>query len=209
MRGGVVHATGTVREIRLRALPNTKLKGDATCSHADAGRGRTSRSTLLKVRAVVASTVGPILRGAARPCTSSLRAPPCGRINQLPRSRRGRPGQRAHHPMTSERFHHLFIRPADFDHRSPSSRDTLGWSVTKSGRRERGARCVPFRRGVKLVLADGRSPPAADGASRPHVPWNPRHREALQGIPKGAARGGSAAPTNGPESGSWCAIRRP
>jgi catechol 2,3-dioxygenase-like lactoylglutathione lyase family enzyme len=74
--------------------------------------------------------------------------------------------------MNNDRFHHLFIRPADYDASLAFYRDVLGWSVTDTwgGQgQERG--CMLSGGGVKVVLAE-RVPESSgnggDGA-RPHV----------------------------------------
>lgn len=54
----------------------------------------------------------------------------------------------------ADRFHHLFISPADFDRSLKFYRDTLGWEVTRSwddNGRVRGA--VLSGGGVEVVLA--------------------------------------------------------
>ena len=55
----------------------------------------------------------------------------------------------------SDRFHHLFIRPADFEASLAFYRDVLGWSVTSDwggNGAERGA--VLSGGGIKVVLAE-------------------------------------------------------
>jgi catechol 2,3-dioxygenase-like lactoylglutathione lyase family enzyme len=55
----------------------------------------------------------------------------------------------------SDRFHHLFIRPADFEASLSFYRDVLGWSVTENwggNGTERGA--MLSGGGIKVVLAE-------------------------------------------------------
>ena len=91
--------------------------------------------------------------------------------------------------MTSDRFHHLFINPADFDASLAFYRDTLGWSVTEEwGDGKKGARGATLSGGgVKLVLAERQESSAADGSSRPHVHLDIHDIEKrFKTLPKGA-----------------------
>ena len=57
--------------------------------------------------------------------------------------------------MISDRFHHLFIKPSDFEASLRFYRDTLGWSVTETWGgtgKERGA--ILSGGGVRVVLAE-------------------------------------------------------
>lgn len=54
----------------------------------------------------------------------------------------------------TDRFHHLFIAPADFEKSLAFYRDTLGWSVTRKwGGNGAGHGVVLSGGGVELVLA--------------------------------------------------------
>jgi catechol 2,3-dioxygenase-like lactoylglutathione lyase family enzyme len=68
-----------------------------------------------------------------------------------------------------DRFHHLFIAPADFGASLAFYRDVLGWVVTETwggNGADRGA--VLSGGGVKVVLAEKTSNQGGDGA-RPNV----------------------------------------
>lgn len=55
----------------------------------------------------------------------------------------------------SDRFHHLFIKPADFEASLKFYRDTLGWSVTEQWGgtgQERGA--ILSGGGIRVVIAE-------------------------------------------------------
>ncbi len=57
--------------------------------------------------------------------------------------------------MISDRFHHLFIKPSDFEASLKFYRDTLGWSVTETWGgtgKERGA--ILSGGGIRVVLAE-------------------------------------------------------
>ena len=67
----------------------------------------------------------------------------------------------------SDRFHHLFVAPADFDRSLAFYRDTLGWAVTESwgeGKGQRGA--MLSGGGTKIVLAEK---PADERTGRPDL----------------------------------------
>jgi catechol 2,3-dioxygenase-like lactoylglutathione lyase family enzyme len=69
-----------------------------------------------------------------------------------------------------DRFHHLFIRPADFDASLKFYRDVLGWTVSKEwGDKAKGRGTVLSGGGVEVVLAERHESEAADGAARPNV----------------------------------------
>jgi catechol 2,3-dioxygenase-like lactoylglutathione lyase family enzyme len=54
-----------------------------------------------------------------------------------------------------DRFHHLFIRPADFDQSLEFYRDVLGWSVTEEwGDAKEGRGAILSGGGVKVVIAE-------------------------------------------------------
>ena len=68
-----------------------------------------------------------------------------------------------------DRFHHLFIAPADFAASLAFYRDVLGWVVTETwggNGSDRGA--VLSGGGIKVVLAEKTSKQGGDGA-RPNV----------------------------------------
>lgn len=70
----------------------------------------------------------------------------------------------------SDRFHHLYITPADFDASLAFYRDTLGWVVTDSwgGKGlDRGA--VLSGGGMKVVLAEQPKEGGRQEAPRPNV----------------------------------------
>ena len=69
-----------------------------------------------------------------------------------------------------DRFHHLFIHPADFDASLTFYRDVLGWTVSKEwGDKAKGRGVVLSGGGVEVVLAERQESAAADGAARPNV----------------------------------------
>lgn len=69
-----------------------------------------------------------------------------------------------------DRFHHLFIHPADFDASLTFYRDVLGWSVTKEwGDKKKGRGVILSGGGVEVVIAEREESAAADGATRPNV----------------------------------------
>jgi catechol 2,3-dioxygenase-like lactoylglutathione lyase family enzyme len=67
-----------------------------------------------------------------------------------------------------DRFHHFFIRPADYDRSLGFYRDALGWSVTRSWGGEDGkARgAILSGGGVKIVISEA---DVAGGGARPDV----------------------------------------
>ena len=89
----------------------------------------------------------------------------------------------------SDRFHHLFIRPADYEASLAFYRDVLGWSVTNDwggNGAERGA--VLSGGGIKVVLAE-RVPESrgnATTAARPDVHLDIHDiDERFRSLPKG------------------------
>ena len=72
-----------------------------------------------------------------------------------------------------DRFHHLFLTPADFEASVAFYRDTLGWEVTGTWGGEGSGRGVVLSGGgVRMVLAEKHSPGGADhglGAARPNL----------------------------------------
>jgi catechol 2,3-dioxygenase-like lactoylglutathione lyase family enzyme len=67
-----------------------------------------------------------------------------------------------------DRFHHLYIQPADFDASLNFYRDVLGWSVTEEwGDAKEGRGAILSGGGVKVVLAERHE--GESGAARPHV----------------------------------------
>ena len=90
----------------------------------------------------------------------------------------------------SDRFHHLYIEPADYDASLGFYRDVLGWVVTEDWDAPDGNRgAVLSGGGVKVVLAErrgGEQPADATGA-RPSVHLDIHDINArFQALPKGA-----------------------
>ena len=89
----------------------------------------------------------------------------------------------------SDRFHHLFIRPADFEASLAFYRDVLGWSVTNDwggNGNERGA--VLSGGGIKVVLAERVPESRRNGAqvARPDVHLDIHDiDERFRALPKG------------------------
>ncbi len=87
-----------------------------------------------------------------------------------------------------DRFHHLFIQPANFDESLAFYRDVLGWTVTENwggNGTERGA--ILSGGGIEVVLAERAEPAGSKGDTRPKVHLDihdidTRFRE----LPKGA-----------------------
>lgn len=73
----------------------------------------------------------------------------------------------------SDRFHHLFITPGDFDASVAFYRDVLGWSVTDTWGGNGSGRGASLSGGaVKVVIAEKHAEGAADeglGSARPNV----------------------------------------
>jgi catechol 2,3-dioxygenase-like lactoylglutathione lyase family enzyme len=111
--------------------------------------------------------------------------------------------------MTSDRFHHLFIRPADFEASLKFYRDTLGWSVTEEwGDAQKGRGVALSGGGVKLVLSERQEAPSADGGARPHVHLDIHDIEKrFKTIPKGAHV--VAAPQATKWGTKWFVVRDP
>ncbi len=66
-----------------------------------------------------------------------------------------------------DRFHHLFVAPADFDKSLAFYRDALGWSVSAAWGEGRGERGVMLSGGaVTIVIAEK---PADDRTGRPNL----------------------------------------
>jgi catechol 2,3-dioxygenase-like lactoylglutathione lyase family enzyme len=89
----------------------------------------------------------------------------------------------------NDRFHHLFIRPVDFEASLAFYRDVLGWSVgtTWGGNgKERGA--VLSGGGVKVVIAERPAESSAGGGdlARPQVHLDIHDIDArFRSLPKG------------------------
>ena len=80
-----------------------------------------------------------------------------------------------------DRFHHLFIRPADFERSLAFYRDTLGWSVTETWGGDGEARgAILSGGGMKVVIAERPRPRTATAPRARRAPRHPRHRRALQ-----------------------------
>ncbi len=89
----------------------------------------------------------------------------------------------------NDRFHHLFIRPADFDASLAFYRDVLGWSVSEQwGDAAKGRGAALSGGGVKVVLAERHeSAAAADGTARPNVHLDIHDIDKrFKALPKGA-----------------------
>lgn len=72
----------------------------------------------------------------------------------------------------NDRFHHLFIQPADFEASLAFYRDVLGWSVTQTwGGNGKGRGAVLSGGGVKVVLGELPEESTGNGAgpARPNV----------------------------------------
>ncbi len=71
--------------------------------------------------------------------------------------------------MNNDRFHHLFIRPADFDASLKFYRDVLGWAVTEEwGDAKEGRGAILSGGGVKVVIAERHEGDGGDGP-RPNL----------------------------------------
>ena len=69
----------------------------------------------------------------------------------------------------NDRFHHIFIRPADFERSLAFYRDTLGWDVTETwGDAKEGRGAILSGGGMKVVIAEPH-PGDADRGGRPDV----------------------------------------
>lgn len=90
-----------------------------------------------------------------------------------------------------DRFHHLFIRPADFDASMAFYRDILGWTVTQNwGGNGSGRGAMLSGGGIKVVLAERSEPAGAKDAAdstRPTVHLDIHDIDArFRALPKGA-----------------------
>ena len=89
----------------------------------------------------------------------------------------------------SDRFHHLFIRPEDFDASLAFYRDVLGWSVTHDwGGNGKGRGAMLSGGGMKVVLAErvAESRGADDTPVRPDVHLDIHDiDERFRALPKG------------------------
>jgi len=89
----------------------------------------------------------------------------------------------------SDRFHHLFIRPADFEASLAFYRDVLGWSVTESwGGNGKGRGAMLSGGGIKVVLAERSTESTGGGdSSGPDVHLDIHDiDERFRALPKGA-----------------------
>ena len=69
----------------------------------------------------------------------------------------------------NDRFHHIFIRPADFERSVAFYRDTLGWDVTETwGNEKEGRGAILSGGGMKVVIAEAHKGDAPTGG-RPDV----------------------------------------
>ena len=89
----------------------------------------------------------------------------------------------------SDRFHHLFIRPADFDASLAFYRDVLGWSVTHDwGGNGKGRGALLSGGGIKVVIAERVPESPGNGAAnaRPDVHLDIHDiDERFRALPKG------------------------
>ena len=90
----------------------------------------------------------------------------------------------------NDRFHHLFIKPADFDASLAFYRDVLGWSVSETwGGNGSGRGAVLSGGGVKVVLGERPAEAIADAkdGGRPNVHLDIHDIDArFRTLPKGA-----------------------
>ena len=98
-----------------------------------------------------------------------------------------------------DRFHHLFIRPADFDASLKFYRDTLGWSVTEEwGTKGEGRGAILSGGGVKVVIAERHPGDPANGVDRPQLHLDIHDIDKrFKAMPKGAHV------VAGPEATHW------
>ncbi len=101
--------------------------------------------------------------------------------------------------MNNDRFHHLFIRPADYEASLAFYRDVLGWAVTDEwGDKNEGRGAILSGGGVKVVLAERSEGGGADGGPRPHLHLDIHDIEKrFKALPKGAHV------VTGPEATHW------
>ena len=90
----------------------------------------------------------------------------------------------------SDRFHHLFIRPADFEASLAFYRDVLGWTVTENwGGNGKGRGAMLSGGGIKVVLAEETPESKGNGADErgPDVHLDIHDiDERFRALPKGA-----------------------
>ena len=89
----------------------------------------------------------------------------------------------------NDRFHHLFIRPGDFDASLAFYRDTLGWDVVEEwGEGKRGERGATLSGGgVKVVLAEHHESSKMHTDTRPHLHLDIHDVDKrFKALPKGA-----------------------
>jgi len=91
----------------------------------------------------------------------------------------------------SDRFHHLFITPADFEASLTFYRDVLGWTVTETWGAPGNGRGVALSGGgIKVVIAEATTPATNDeglGSARPNVHLDIHDIDKRFGkLPKGA-----------------------
>ncbi len=89
-----------------------------------------------------------------------------------------------------DRFHHLFIRPSDFDASMAFYRDVLGWTVTRNWGGNGSQRAAMLSGGgIKVVLAEGAAPSRSKdgaGSARPTVHLDIHDIDArFRALPKG------------------------
>ncbi|HEX4780483.1 MAG TPA: VOC family protein [Usitatibacter sp.] len=84
-----------------------------------------------------------------------------------------------------DRFHHIFIRPVDYERSLAFYRDTLGWSVTQTWGDEKGGRgAILSGGGMKVVIAERRE--GMEGEARPDVHLDIHDIDArFKAMPKG------------------------
>jgi len=110
--------------------------------------------------------------------------------------------------MTIDRFHHLFIRPADFEGSVKFYRDVLGWAVTEEwGDAKSGRGVILSGGGVKVVLAQSHDADDAPGG-RPamHLDIHDIDKR-FKALPKGAHV--VAEPQNTHWGTRWFVVRDP
>jgi len=85
-----------------------------------------------------------------------------------------------------DRFHHIFIRPRDFERSLAFYRDILGWSVTETwGDEKEGRGAILSGGGMKVVIAE-RHEGAGEADGRPDVHLDIHDIDArFKSIPKG------------------------
>jgi catechol 2,3-dioxygenase-like lactoylglutathione lyase family enzyme len=91
----------------------------------------------------------------------------------------------------SDRFHHLFITPADFEASLTFYRDVLGWTVTETWGAPGNGRGVALSGGgIKVVIAEPTTSATSDeglGSARPNVHLDIHDIDKRFGtLPKGA-----------------------